>query len=95
MREVRGNYVALINPIFKKEIAAGIIVDESYKEAQMIAQMEKLDKLKVHMVGGAVLGLKPGDEVFMVAERLMGCPRLTIDGINYILAREHDIIFVY
>lgn len=95
---LEGNYVALINPVYKKNSV--IELTDEQRAQMMEEELIKLEELEIASLGPEVnregmTELTVGDKVFIPGHRVLNAERKTIDEVNYLFIRRNDIIFKY
>jgi len=100
--EVKKGYVAVINPLFKKDSIIELTDDQ--KNQMMLENLIKLEKLEITHVpilteapNHTIFSepLKVGDFIHVNPERLLNFDRFVDGDVCYIFVREGEIIFKY
>ena len=89
---IRGQRVLLNLPEIKKST---IEVDEKLQRQLMEKEMKKWSNLTVLAVGDEVLGIEPGNGVYVNPIFLQNAERVEIDGVEKLIVRQSDISIVW
>lgn len=89
---LRGQRVLLSLPEIKKST---IEVDEKLQKELMEKEMKKWSNLTVLAVGDEVVGIEPGNGVYVNPIFLQNAERIEIDGIERMIIRAADISIVW
>jgi hypothetical protein len=89
---LRGQRVLLSLPEIKKST---IEVDEKLQKELMEKEMKKWHNLTVLAVGDEVVGIEPGNGVYVNPIFLQNAERIEIDGADRLIVRQSDISIVW
>jgi hypothetical protein len=89
---LRGQRVLLSLPEIKKST---IEVDEKLQKELMEKEMKKWSNLTVLAVGDEVVGIEPGNGVYVNPIFLQNAERIEIDGADRLIVRQSDISIVW
>lgn len=89
---VRGQRVIVTPPEIKKST---IEVDEKLQRELMEKEMKKWWNLTTLAVGDEVVGIEPGDGVYVNPIYLQNAERIEIDGKEHIIVRASDVGIVW
>jgi hypothetical protein len=89
---VRGQRVIVTPPEIKQSV---IEVDDKLKRELMEKEMKKWWNLTTLAVGDEVVGIEPGDGVYVNPIYLQNAERIEIDGKEHIIVRASDVGIVW
>lgn len=89
---IRGQRVLLNLPEIKKST---IEVDEKLQRELMEKEIKKWSNLTVLAVGDEVVGIEPGNGVYVNPIFLQNAERVEIDGVEKLIVRQSDISIVW